>query len=438
MPDSKPSQYFGWVPTVTGRLSFSHFGSCEDHNTRHVNRADDRRRYLLVYQTRNASDVLLPFRRHLSERLLGIKGDLQFVCLAVTQDEPGDAQARLDGHIYIIDRTGEWRDQVREPMRSARSKLRDYSFSTETPSIELHFENNFSDALELCSQNCLFQGRFSLKRNGIVTISVDHDMQTASSAPKMPENGSKARHVRHILAAQLFYFLRDVGHRHRHHAAGTDTIVDLHEADETDDVSWRRRTLYNIYRRIISNKRTNNVEAHFRSLGLLAYAKAFKHICDEELEGDDELPVFYDDALEESVRASELDMESKSRTREQQIGNARNYILSAFGFLFTTIGLLELASPEATSDFEPDWILVFIAQFVVEQPIVLFLITAAAIYILGKWDLRLASGVLIRRLRDLQNFLSPTHKYFAVSIFIGVGLIFTTVPILWWILSQLS
>lgn len=427
--------YKGWIPTVTGRLSFSHFGECNRFSryTRSINRADHQSRYLLVYQTRDTSDVLLPFKRWLAEPLLKIRGNLEFVCIAKTEDLPDDPQAKLVGRIFIIDYKMRWRRDVKNTIVACRDRLRSYTFNPETPSIKSFYESDHLNAQKICSQYCLFQASFVLERNGIVEFHVNEQMERAENAPILPTDPDEALHIRHILTAQLFYFLRDIGHRHRHHDASTDTIVDLYEVNEPrNEMTWRRSTLFSIYRRIIANKRLDDVETHFRSLGLLAYAKAFKHIWREtRSDKTNELPTFYDDALEESVRASELDMEAKANARTHAAGALRNWTISILSLFLSTAALLEIAPERFTDTFHPAPELIALGEVALRVPFQIMMACAALIYVLGNWHTPQASQGkkdLIKRLYSVYGQVialgQAQPKYRIVAFFLVVGSLF--------------
>jgi hypothetical protein len=58
-------------------------------------------------------------------------------------------------------------------------------------------------------------------------------------APTFPA-GERGGHIEHILTAQLFFFLRDIGHRHQHHDPNTDTVVDLWKDNPNDPFDWNQ------------------------------------------------------------------------------------------------------------------------------------------------------------------------------------------------------
>lgn len=422
------------MPTVTGRLSFSHFGNNEFHNTRDANRSDRSKRYLLVFQRRDRSDIFLPFKRRLGEFLFKLSGDLIFICLAETRDEGGDKQAILYGKIFMIT-INRWRQYVREPMRQARKYLRSYKYDAEGQSIEVYFAPMLHRVSQICSNNCCFQGSFSLHRNGVADVSIEDVMQVAPDAPPLPEASGHSDHIRHILAAQLFFFLKDIGHRHKHHDAKTDTIVDLYDLDTDSELDWRLSTLYSMYRRIISNKRGYNISSQFKSLGLLAYAKAFKYICLEELPKPivSKLPTFYDDALEESIRASELSLNYQVDTDRQIRETVRNVLISAFGTLLSLIGILALAKIDLYGATPSPW-LVSAAKFLIEKPFHALAVT------FGFWlFLRTVYTGRIKpeefaAARATQYILQPFTRWVPIAIFTLIGLVLIISPliILFW------
>ncbi|MCF8470311.1 MAG: peptidoglycan-binding protein [Parvibaculum sp.] len=339
------------------------------------------------------------------------------MCVAETMDAPPDRQTLLVGQMFILDRKNIWPQRVREHVRQARDQLQAYQYTADSPSIEDHFGSSTEEVKRVCSINCYFQASFSLHRSGVVDLFVDSEMQVSDQAPSLPTEQAHRTHVQHILAAQLFFFLKDIGHRHQHHDARTDTIVDLYDvSDEGNDLNWRLGTLYSIYRRIISNKRMRSVNAHFSSLGLLAYAKAFKHVCMEQLPPwlHGRLPTFYDDALEESVRASELDMEHKSRVKQERSETRRNVNIAAFGFAFSLLGLLSLTGTRLS--VTPHRGLIYLAEFCVSQPFTAATMILALVF----------SGLLRPEDRPTARtafyFLQPFNRFATAAIFIGLGI----------------
>lgn len=78
------------------------------------------------------------------------------------------------------------------------------------------------------------------------------------------------------LSSHFYYFVRDMAHRHRHHAKGSDSLLPVVEATPTDDTTWRRETSYNLSRAIIEARRDDDLVEHKRAIGIAAYAGAYQ------------------------------------------------------------------------------------------------------------------------------------------------------------------
>src|SRR5205085_1594541 len=81
-----------------------------------------------------------------------------------------------------------------------------------------------------------FHAKFELLRTG--EIEITHDVAGRTSPQSLtPPTGPRGNRFIHSICAQLYFFLKDICHRHQHHHPTTDTIIDLYRAD--DDVEWR-------------------------------------------------------------------------------------------------------------------------------------------------------------------------------------------------------
>jgi hypothetical protein len=101
----------GWLPTITGRLSFSIFGQTSyPTKTRCANVADEHSRYLVIVQRRDTGDAILHSSIKFFLRTFGFMDDdtdLRFVLIANTKHkELLKTQEYLQGKAYIIDRKG--------------------------------------------------------------------------------------------------------------------------------------------------------------------------------------------------------------------------------------------------------------------------------------------------------------------------------------------
>lgn len=424
-----PFIYRGWIPTVTGRLSFSHFGQCELYPTiAHLNRADGGKRFLVASQTRDTWDVLLPLRRWFGESIFGLRGRFYFIFVAETNDSASDEQSTLDGRVFLITELGRWQSIVRPALNKKCRQISDCFNQATSVLARRAVAQHIDEITSICEINSAFHAAFSLKRNGIIDLKIDADMRVAVDAPAFPTDRQEASHLRHILAAQLFSFIRDIGHRHKHHSPKTDTIVDLYDVDEGtefDDITWRKRTLYSIYRRIITYKRQEDIKVQISSTGLLAYAKAFKKIWLEDFNENEKaakIPAFYDDALKESIQASDGAMRFKLQARQERGATFRTVVVAVLGTTISASGLIKLTA--AKFDATPSATLLWLAKFVVEN-----FPTTVLYAVIGGWVwLSIRAGYLYPEtssgLKYIQMASAPLPKLISVALYFVVGIIF--------------
>jgi hypothetical protein len=417
------THYRGWIPTITGQLSFSHFGKCEVYATRSVNRADPNKRFLVSSQQRSTWDVLVPFRRHLGEFFTGLKGQLHFVCYAETKPtaDPADNQGMLVGRVFIIQTGARWDQAVSPELDRTVDELNAYAYSATAVPIAEHFDHRLATLDAICTVNCAFQGSFHLKRSGVIDVFIDEHVKTAPDAPRFPEDELPRRHVRHILAAQLFSFIRDIGHQHQHHNPKTDTIVDLYEFPDGDDLTWRKHTLYGIYRRIISYKRRAVVDHQLMSLGLLAYAKAFRNVCAaEKIDG---LPQYNDDETRESIMATEARVRHAEQKRQDRIGVVRTVGFGLAALIVSIAGLVKLgAGDQPQITVAPE--LVWFTKAVTEHPLALITVLATLFYSARVLFAGKAHPERGPASRILQAWLQPYSRIVGVLIRLATALVF--------------
>jgi hypothetical protein len=361
------------------------------------------------------------------EKALGLRGSAQFICVAETFDVSvagvgEDRQAELRGQVFIVTDRARWKKRLRTPFHEILTALDDYEAFPVSSTIQEFFAPRAAAFSKRCGENCAFQCRFSLHRNGVLNVTIDERDERAADAPQFPTG-----HRQHAVVSQIYFFLRDVGHRHQHHHDTTDTIVDLHEIrDGSDDINWRLKTLYSIYRRIISFKRQRDIAVQIQSVGLIAYAKAFKRIWLEQrpdAEAACEIPTYYDDAMRESIQASELRMRYKSQQASDRWSIFRTVTLALLGLIISFSNLIKIPeSPPKIYD-TPSPALVFTARLLLTAPfqfvgvltaIILFAIFARSTYFRpDEW----------RVFRYVQALVQPFSKTAVFSIFSAAAIL---------------
>jgi hypothetical protein len=256
----------------------------------------------------------------------------------------------LRGRIFIVTDGERWQRRALPELSGAFAALSNYDQAS-GDSLEAHFSTSFVALQDQLREQCAFNARFELKRNGIIDIFVEDAMKVASEAPSLVgENNSR---IRFGLAHQAYSFVKDIGHHHKHHSKRNDTITDLHEIPVgDDDRAWRRRTLYGIYRRVITYMRRDDIEQQISSIGLLAYAKSFGAIWREEYVDDEKnkkIPVFHDTEMRESISATEMKMRFHLQRRIERSTSFRTLAISGVSLLIAIVGIVKLSSDTQAS-----------------------------------------------------------------------------------------
>lgn len=209
--------FVGWTPTVSGALSFAAYGDVSHPpRSKNANRTDGATRYLIAYRAKDYSDVLLPFRTLLGPLFFGLRGKLWFLCVARSDADGRGDQQLLRGNVFIFHDRTLWRDIIEPRVRTVQVKLRSFRYGVDASSLSNYFEADYASLLAACPGASAFNAAFEVTRTGITTIYLDHPMITAPTAPALPTVEPSRSHITHILTSQIFFFLRDIGHRHQH------------------------------------------------------------------------------------------------------------------------------------------------------------------------------------------------------------------------------
>lgn len=345
--------YRGWLPVVSGRLSFSVFGRTT-HPTKAIfaNVSDGTDRYVAIAQDRNASDAIISKKT--------VSGRFWFLFFGRTAHSADREQEYLCGKAYIVTDTVSW--QAIEPAFKKYTEFLD-RFRSQSGSylgIRKYADDRFAEITEKCNNLAGFAVSVRISRTGITEIDIDMKCFSNNASPRLPGGEFNRIKLMHSLSAQIYFFIKDIGHNHQHHHKTTDTVTDLYVTDGTvkSDYSWRINTLYNIYRTIIEYKRNPCVATFHDSLGLLAYAKSFQKICRSELpkEFRKKLPIYYSAEMAQSIHAIESRLDRQMQVSRQIKDSTRNVILAVFAVVLSYANILQFAKLDRNYD-PPEYIL---------------------------------------------------------------------------------
>jgi len=348
-------RFRGWIPTVSGCLSFSIFG--ENDFPRKVvsnNVANAENRYIISWQKRLLTDTVLPFKELTSGSFLKEEGVFWCVCVASCGDNPVISDNKLSGTLYLFHGKKMWHQVERDIIEKQRA----------LSSHLLDGDSEFQIFQESLISKCSYYAKFNLSRNGDTEIVSPENLDSFSElAPNFPKGVDARNRQLHMVSSQLFFFLKDIAHHHQHHAPTTDTMIDIYTIDGDDDYNWRCSTLRVLLRKILEFKRSTDIGSIRSSLGVLAYTNSFcdisKKVLNRKLS-----PKFNKRSLEQSIKATDeiKSLVIQKRIRAQEL--FRNLFFSFLGIVFAVIGLARVAkTPIPIETVDP--LIVEISSFVI-------------------------------------------------------------------------
>ncbi len=345
-------EYKGWIPTVTGRLSFDFFGDSDcPSEAISQNISDSVSRYAIIYQKRRLSDATLPCKHRTARLFFNLQTVFWYVCLGFSSEivlqkdscaNQGSTEPSLEGILYIFQDDKIWIETAKKLIEPAQSILE--KFSSRDPLIKgnlREFDKKYNELSLKLREEAMFCAKYELARNGILTLAIDESLPPFKNAPKFPKDLNKKNHLQHIVCSQLFFFLRDIGHRHQHHHPTTDTIIDLYPSS-SDDATWRRETLRSLCRKAVEFKRGKRYELYSSALGVLAYIKSFQYVNDTENPTVKVLPGFNVDALEKGINAAIHSYNFQINQKSARNDTIRNIVIAIFALFISFIGLYQL------------------------------------------------------------------------------------------------
>lgn len=391
----------GWIPTVTGNLSFIAFGDT-DYPKRFRRCGTPKNRFCVI-QERSLLDIALPLpfggwlagkvRELVARSLLKRTGDFFFVILG----EFIESKDCLSGYAFIIPSRESLHDRNRVEVKFV-------SLARKISSDRIAYEA----AAEFFQEICLGAANFSIYRTGECSVETSWNY-----------NSTRDRETEEILANQLFFFLKDTFHRHQHHDPTHDAIIMAFPVVDEDDQSWIQKTQHRLYRQIIRYKRYRDHKTLYRASGVLAYTKAFER----NFRKTNQIRDFTTDELEESlsVRREEIQHFDQLRLSRHQSLLAWFFSLSAF-----IISIALLAQLDQEFDLEIHPIINWTTQQVARYPLAAGAFTWATAIALRMIAFREfpSDWPLVRNTYQLLRG-SPLERYVALIVILGLLSILT-------------
>lgn len=317
--------FSGWVPTVTGHLSFSSIGNATHPTKSSCIRLGNE---LCFMQQRDLLDVVLPFvdntnvgrfvRETFSNHIIGITG--RFTFLALCDIAPSGEY--MSGSVFLIPEKDN-SEIIKVIKKQFLCNEREYS----------EFQAAITN-IKACQESAKSCASVKLFRNGKFYLQLEN-----------VRSAEEQNVVEKLVANQFFYFFKDVSHVHQHHDPKQDAITQLSPVLGESDESWIHETQHSLYREVIRFKRFRSEGALFRASGVLAYAQSFER---SHVSGSKVSCEFNNQELEKSLSISRDELKHRDQKRIAFIETTRNWFFSLFGVVISATFLVRLAPSETT------------------------------------------------------------------------------------------
>ena len=299
--------YKGWVPTLTGRLSFKHFGVAKKpiRAVRRLRQFDDGGLLAVAFQRRKPKDSILP---EWIRKRRGIYSTFYFLAVGHT-DGPDNS---LYGRLYVFCDTPStpWK-AIRKGIHRRKESPETLFHQVETANLGQTPSHEYQILLaefdEQLHEDAFFSTDFQLERTGELTLSIptSEDLFRIGAHNKVsgkvkydPESADVA-----TLGHQTYMFLKEICHTHQHHPDGNDTMITAHRADNAADANeWKRQTCRQLHHYVVEYKKHQKPYYAFASCGVISYLESFSRIMELppiQALGFDELKFSIDAKLKE-------------------------------------------------------------------------------------------------------------------------------------------
>ena len=394
--------YAGWIPCVNGHLSFSRFGSDDDCATTNiVDNAPHRR--IFIAQRRYTSDYAIPawVLAHIF-RADGVTTDFYFIAKTIGADQPvridgkediifPDNLGRLQGDVFVVRKHKDRRkNELRHKAFKQLSRLADrHHMRSQGKKTIFEQDDVFKQFSKIKNKLCeegLFVERYKVVifRTGEVRIS---PVQTSFKNRNFSKNnyGSKIDYI-DSMSAQVYYFIKDIAHRHYHHRKRQDNIIPLTPASVNNDEDWRRETMWSLVRAILDERRSRQISSFTKAKGILAYADAFqKHLASHRrkpktLSGFE--PITENSEYDLSFMTNSLD--ARGNQIREKYESRSNIFISLIGTIIAIVALW-ISGKGSSIEGEPSSIIHLIVRWFVQYPDLLIVIFMSLMSIYLIW-----------------------------------------------------
>lgn len=355
-----PYSFAGWVPNVSGHLSFSQVDPRGRQGTFNHQPDLDHPRTIIVHRSRLVQDY--PFWNWLV-RLFRPSAKADFLMLAESGDtvaphmrggaivEVDDDQGALYGVLAVLpDDDKQASRRIKKDLIGKIDQTVADSLARRAQGLIAPGERAASDLLvELNAKRshvACYVMRFAIFRTGECRIWFDLPEFLGRDVAVEPPTADELL-TANALPSQAYYFVKDLLHAHYHHNPSSDQILQLTRItgsaatavqNASDEVRWRFVTLRGLVRVVIELRQGRSLHGHKRALGIVAYANSFQSLLGSIVRtpagpdafGTDDRLMSYEFAnLVQSIEATDSSLESVITSRLQLFAILVGIFLSA-------------------------------------------------------------------------------------------------------------
>ncbi|WP_148102874.1 hypothetical protein [Rhodovulum iodosum] len=414
-----------WVPTVSGRLSFSIIGQTSwPQRCVRVSDLDGGER-AVFFQERYCDDFTFPFLGRMNRvrnLVFGIfsflffrgwtTGRHFFVCHAQRIKSQGTELDYLRGTIYPIlaSRTGVIvKREILNDIVSLENAVRLKREIEQSAGIECLTES-LEDRLRGV---CPVLVDFSLIRDGLISLTPRSPREAPGG--RFPNDKDTRDYVE-----QAFFFIRDISHEHQHHDPSTDTIIVIHEKNK----EAAARIFFDLFRSVIRFKRVRNVDNIVNAAGVLSYASSFKSVAAAYKNEIGELPNDYQ--VENLCSSLSVARESINIQQGQRSNGTSLFLTIFFGFFSLILSftlLSRFADKNDIAKVQPSPLIINTTKLIAGHP--LESLAIIFIFVLAVGDMTGFTNISNRRwFEDWQRLMQFMPKWIFGPITVVVGLLF--------------
>jgi hypothetical protein len=302
-----------------------------------ANNNDDVDRYIIVYQKRDLNNATLRLPGPLAN-LTWKTGKFRFVFIGVNADGEVVPEAPISGYVFVFFSSELWKKTPYESpsaeslVKAAQKKLAQYDPETPIYALRAAFDADFNRLIADLEARASCWAEFRLDRSGEFSLKELHEHAMRSALPGIPRDRQR---VVSALANEIYYFAKDISHKHQHHLPRDGTMLSLGNYDGTP--RWAVNTLRSLRFRIIEGFRLSTETGYSSALGFLAYKRTFADVARNRLQ----LPALdnFDDDVhtEQSIKArlETIRIESNERVKQRQFlaGMLLSVVGAIFGYL---------------------------------------------------------------------------------------------------------